>query len=118
MCLLRLRPRSLRHTGLLIASHIKPWRASTDRERLDPHNGVAACPVHDRAFDGGLLTVNGGYRIHRSAPLQASLAADAGSERYFGEAVLRSRLIVPEQGAPRARYLAYHQEHIFGRSRA
>lgn len=106
-------PHSLRHAGLLVASHIKPWRASSDRERLDPRNGVAACPVHDSAFDSGLLTVNGGFRIHRSAPLEASLAADSGTERYFGESVLGQRLLVPEHGAPTRAYLDYHHRHVF-----
>ncbi|WP_407664684.1 HNH endonuclease [Micromonospora tarensis] len=32
---------------MLVASHIKPWRVSTHAERLDPRNGLAACPTHD-----------------------------------------------------------------------
>lgn len=107
-------PRSLPHRRLLVASHIKPWRDSSDRERLDPRNGVAACPVHDSAFDTGLLTVNGGLRIHRSDPLRASLAADAGADYYFGEGILRPRLLVPEDAAPLKRYLDYHRQHVFG----
>lgn len=106
-------PRSLPRQGLLVASHIKPWRASTNRERLDPANGVAACPVHDNAFDRGLLTVNGGYRIHRSDPLALHLAADSGAEHYFGESVLREHLILPSAGKPGSKYLAYHKAEIF-----
>lgn len=106
-------PRHLPRQRLLVASHIKPWRVSTHRERLDPRNGVAACPVHDSAFDVGLLTVNGGLRIHRSDGLQASLAADNGVPYYFAGQGLRERLIVPGQGAPDRRYLAYHHEHVF-----
>ena len=45
---------------MLLAGHIKPWKDSTPGERLDPRNGLAACPAHDVAFDTGLLTVNGG----------------------------------------------------------
>jgi putative restriction endonuclease len=41
---------------LLIASHIKPWRHSTDRERLDPFNGLLLMPNLDRVFDAGLVT--------------------------------------------------------------
>jgi putative restriction endonuclease len=37
---------------VLVAGHIKPWKPS---ERLDPRNGLAACPSHDVAFDTGLL---------------------------------------------------------------
>jgi len=107
-------PRPLTGHRLLYASHIKPWRDSTDRERLDPMNGVAACPVHDSAFDTGLLTVNGGLRIHRAAPLRTLLAAEPSSSRYFGERALRSALQVPVDGTPPStRYLAWHQEHVF-----
>lgn len=108
-------PRSLGDVGMLVASHIKPWSHSSDRERLDPANGIAACPVHDRAFDAGLLTVNGGLAIHRAAPLEGSLLSDSGSANYFAAPVLRPRLIAPSRGAPRPAYLAWHREHLFER---
>jgi putative restriction endonuclease len=31
-------------TNLLVASHIKPWRASNNTERLDPFNGLLLVP--------------------------------------------------------------------------
>ena len=49
---------------MLLAGHIKPWKDSSSRERLDPRNGLAACPAHDAAFDKGMITVNGGLHIH------------------------------------------------------
>jgi putative restriction endonuclease len=58
-----LRPSSFGATRMLLAGHIKPWKDSTANERLDPRNGLAACPVHHVAFDTGMLTVNGGLRI-------------------------------------------------------
>ena len=60
---------------LLLAGHIKPWKDSTPAERLDPRNGLAACPAHDAAFDTGMITVNGGLRIHL-APALASAVRD------------------------------------------
>jgi hypothetical protein len=42
--------------SLLVASHIKPWRVSDNKERLDPFNGLLLLPNLDRAFDKGLLT--------------------------------------------------------------
>jgi putative restriction endonuclease len=69
---------------MLLAGHIKPWRDSTPSKRLDPRNGLAACPAHDVAFDSGLLTLNGGLRIHLARPL-----ADAHPGRLAGSAVLR-----------------------------
>ena len=41
---------------LLRASHIKPWRDSTNQERLDPMNGVLLQPTLDHLFDAGLIT--------------------------------------------------------------
>lgn len=41
---------------LLIASHIKPWKDSTPRERTDVDNGFLLCPDHDRLFDEALIS--------------------------------------------------------------
>lgn len=43
-------------TSMLVASHIKPWRACTNFERLDPFNGLLLTPNLDRVFDKGLIT--------------------------------------------------------------
>lgn len=109
-------PRHLHGRGLMLASHIKPWRDSDNRERLDPANGLAACPVHDKAFDSGLLMVNGGLRIHRSASLVQSIGSDERSSDYFGEGSLAHSLILVEGALPpNGRYLDYHREHVFER---
>lgn len=52
-------------TNLLVASHIKPWRASNNGERLDPFNGLLLSPNLDKAFDTGLLTfeINGQIKL-------------------------------------------------------
>lgn len=106
-------PRSIPGNKLLVASHIKPWAVCDDRERLDALNGVAACPTHDAAFDTGLITVNGGLRVHRAPKLEASTRADPGVEQYFGQA-LQSMLVIPEQSErPGDSYLTWHQEHVF-----
>ena len=41
---------------LLVASHIKPWAKASNRERLDPYNGLLLNPTWDRLFDLGLIT--------------------------------------------------------------
>ncbi len=106
-------PRSLQGNKLLVASHIKPWAESDDRERLDPTNGVAACPTHDAAFDSGLITVNGGLRVHRAPPLGESSRHDPGVESHFG-ASLHGRLELPADGTlPGSTYLTWHHEHVF-----
>lgn len=105
-------PRSLPRKRLLIASHIKPWAACSDPERLDASNGIATCPMHDAAFDAGLITVNGGLRVHRARRLQRSRAIDPGVEHSFGPS-LRSTLRAPGQAAPASLYLQWHQTHVY-----
>lgn len=107
-------PRSLpKQNGLLRASHIKPWAASNDKERVDVRNGLAACPMHDAAFDRGYLTVNGGLHIHQSDALRQSARNDPGVSLYF-ENALRPTLLLPSQAVkPGIQYLLYHRKHIF-----
>lgn len=106
-------PHSIPSNRLLVASHIKPWADSDDRERLDPLNGIAACPTHDAAFDSGLITVNGGLKVHRAPPLVTSSANDPGVSDYFGDA-LQPILIVPDGAdAPGRDYLSWHHRNIY-----
>ncbi|GKX50591.1 HNH endonuclease [Budvicia aquatica] len=41
---------------LLRASHIKPWRECSDKERLDPYNGIMLAPHIDALFDQGFIS--------------------------------------------------------------
>ena len=36
---------------LIEASHIKPWRSSSNFDRINPYNGIALSPLYHRAFD-------------------------------------------------------------------
>jgi putative restriction endonuclease len=106
--------KSLKGHKLLTASHIKPWANSSSRERKDVRNGIAACPPHDSAFDTGLLTVNGGLRIHQAQKLQHSIAAEPTVSYFFGQTGLRPQLLIPDEArTPSAKYLEYHQREIF-----
>lgn len=40
---------------LLIASHIKPWAAANEKEKIDPYNGYMLSPLYDKLFDKGLM---------------------------------------------------------------
>ncbi len=106
-------PNALRGNKLLMASHIKPWSDCDSKERVDVLNGVAACPTHDAAFDSGLITVNGGLKVHRAPKLETSTRADPGVDQYFGQ-VLKPKLVIPEQAErPGDPYLNWHHEHVF-----
>lgn len=41
---------------ILIASHILPWRESSDKERMDVANGILLSPAYDALFDQHLVS--------------------------------------------------------------
>lgn len=43
---------------VLVASHIKPWAACDNRERLDINNGLILSATYDRLFDSGFISFN------------------------------------------------------------
>ncbi len=81
---------------LLRASHSKPWKDSSDKERLDPYNGVLLCCNHDALYDQGYITFDGPGSLHISSMicdedyLKYGLVPDAKiqvyseNEVYFG----------------------------------
>ena len=52
---------------ILRASHVKPWRDSTNKERLDKNNGLLLIPNLDVLFDLGLITFCESGRIEISS---------------------------------------------------
>lgn len=52
---------------LLRASHSKPWKDSTNAERVNPYNGVLLCCNHDALYDRGLIAFDGQGRLHISS---------------------------------------------------
>jgi putative restriction endonuclease len=109
-----LRPAAFGARRMLLAGHIKPWKDSSPTERLDPRNGLAACPAHDVAFDTGMLTVNGGLRIHLARPLAQAVQDDQLARQYYGRPPMREALLLPEGAqAPAAKYLDWHRKKVF-----
>ena len=86
------------------ASHIKPWRASSNDERLDPSNGIPLVATYDALFDAGLITFDATGAIEVSRRM-------IDSEREL--------LKIGAQGLRRppspitASYLQYHRQHVF-----
>jgi putative restriction endonuclease len=109
-----LRPSSFGATRMLLAGHIKPWKDSTPAERLDLRNGLAACAAHDVAFDTGMLTVNGGLRIHLARSLADAIQTDPLARQYYGRPPLREAILLPQGAqAPARKYLDWHRQKIF-----
>ncbi|MCF8169268.1 MAG: HNH endonuclease [Rhodoferax sp.] len=51
------------HLSILRASHIKPWSASTDAERLSNDNGILFAPNIDSLFDQFLISFDNNGKI-------------------------------------------------------
>lgn len=88
----------------LRASHIKPWRNGTNRERLDGNNGLLLAPHIDHLFDRGYLTFTDDGEVLVSSGLTPKARVALGVEP-----AQRVGGFNAEQSA----YLAYHREHIF-----
>jgi hypothetical protein len=108
--------RSCRVTGVerlehLRASHIKPWRDSTNDERLAGGNGLLLTPSIDHLFDRGFISFRGDGR------LLVSPVAHAASLRRMGVASDRE-VNVGLFSEQQADFLEYHREEVFLASRA
>ena len=100
---------SCRLSGLLDrrhlrARHIKPWRDSNDREKLDGCNGLLLSPHFDQLFERGLISfANDGELLVARALNPAVLAA-------WGVALPRNvGAFLPSQ----CHYLAHHRLQVF-----
>lgn len=63
---------------LLRASHIKPWSASNNVERLDPNNGLLLSAAYDAAFDAYLISFADDGSIVLASDFTAAEAGAAG----------------------------------------
>ncbi|WP_146068073.1 HNH endonuclease [Cryobacterium sp. M96] len=112
-CGLSTRSAGLPSSRLLIASHIKPWSKSGGGERVDPRNGLAACPTHDAAFEAYLISVDADGRIVRSAALDRAIASERSWRHNFGDNGLAPRLMMPSTGTmPSAHYTDWHYSQL------
>ncbi|MCI1211570.1 MAG: HNH endonuclease [Bifidobacterium tibiigranuli] len=94
---------------LLLASHIKPWKASTPVEKTAASNGLLLNAFHDRAFDRGFITLNDDYRIVVARDhIEHSEANDKWLYGFEGQ-----RIDLPLINPPSREFLDYHHRHVF-----
>ena len=109
-----LNPSTFGAKRMLMAGHIKPWRHCAPRERLDPRNGLAACPAHDVAFDTGLIAINAALRIDVSRRLADAVAGDRIARQFFGRPPLLETLLLPQTAEPPiVKYIDWHRTNIY-----
>ena len=90
----------------LRASHCKPWRDSSNAERLDGENGLLLTPDADHLFDRGFISFEDDGRI------LVSPVAHRESLRKMGlEEVLRGNVGGFTEG--QKSYLSFHRESVF-----
>ncbi|AVC42745.1 HNH endonuclease [Achromobacter xylosoxidans] len=89
---------------LLIASHIKPWRQSSNQERLDGNNGLLLSPHVDKLFDAGWISFSdqGDLLVGNDGVRNALLVWGINPDSNVGQF-----------NEDQKRYLAYHRETIF-----
>ena len=95
---------------LLVASHIKPWRSSSNFERLDPFNGLVLNPTFDLLFDHGLITFEDDCRLRVSRQLSDVNARKLG---LINGALFSKLPLLGDGQANRRSYMSYHRESIF-----
>jgi hypothetical protein len=90
-----------KNIDLLVASHIKPWRNSSNKERLDVYNGLLLTPNLDKLFDKGYISFsdNGGILI-----------SDELSEYNLFGISTNIRIAIDEK---HQNYLLFHRENIY-----
>lgn len=59
----------IKNSKLLVISHIKPWAKSENTEKLDEHNILLLCSMHDALFDKGLISFDDDGKILISSEL-------------------------------------------------
>ncbi len=93
----------------LIASHCKPWRVSSNEERLDGENGLALTPSIDHLFDKGFITFEDDGRLVVSPVAQEDALVRMGvpvDEKFNAGAF----------SSGQRKYLDYHRDYIFKQS--
>lgn len=94
---------------LLIASHIKPWNASTPVEKTAATNGLLLNAFHDRAFDQGLMTIDNDYRIVIAHDhVRHSNVNDKWLFDFEGR-----QIHLPNINPPSHEFIDYHNTNIF-----
>lgn len=91
----------LKQNDILIASHIKPWSKSNNKERLDLFNGLLLLPTIDKLFDKGYISFdeNGNILISKHLTEDENLGINK-----------QMKIDIKEE---HKKYLQFHRSNIF-----
>jgi putative restriction endonuclease len=105
----------LANPSLLTASHIVPW-AKDAKNRLNPRNGLCLNPLHDRAFDRGLMWIDPDFVVRFSPELHRIPAASKQSLDWL-LSFEGNKLLLPERFQPDRELLSQHAWTVFQKRR-
>lgn len=91
-------------TSILRASHIKPWKDSSNEERLDRYNGLLLLPNLDIAFDLGFISFTNDGSIQISSQLNES------DKNHLG---ISHDLKLKKIDKRHCKYLEFHRNKVF-----
>ena len=94
------------YESVLIASHIKPWAESLNKERIDLFNGLLLTPNLDKLFDKGYVSFAGDGSIMIAGSLQSPNILGV----YADMSINKNKLNEQHQA-----YLNYHRTELFKR---
>jgi 5-methylcytosine-specific restriction protein A len=95
---------SCQRIELLRASHIKPWRNSSNEERLDVYNGLLLIPNLDVAFDNGMVSFAADGKIIISGLLTEDDRLKLG---------IHPDMRITRIDERHRKYLEYHRKNVF-----
>ncbi len=87
-------------TRFLIASHIKPWKKSDNKEKIDKYNGLLLLPTYDKLFDLGFISFEDNGKIIISKSLN-----------NYDKLGIESNIVI-EIKTENKKYLKYHRDKI------
>jgi hypothetical protein len=94
----------MNNCSVLKASHIKPWRDSSNEERLDPNNGLLLIPNLDTLFDLGFISFDEEGKIMISTNLSKE------DRDYLG---VKDDFWLRNMSPETKEYMKYHRDNIF-----
>ena len=96
----------------LTASHIKPWRDSDGKEKINPRNGLCLNALHDRAFDKGFITLDNDYRIVVSDKLKKAKNLDQVTRDFIVDTE-HKQIMLPAKFKPSKEVIQFHNDVVF-----
>ena len=97
---------------LLVASYIKPWRASDPKaERNSLSNGLLLNALHGKAFERGYISISTTFDILVSSKLSEYVFSNECNN--WIAAFAGKRISLPEKFVPNRQFVEYHNDAVF-----